>query len=204
MKTKNNSKLYLVVGLFVILLAGFGVVSAYNEDKALSQVIENVENYTDNRIVNGDSEGNLGAAAGPDHYFHQKFLEGYSKGNPSSRYATTTTASSYTLTTTELPVDRKYTYIDWNAGINTTLTTMASSSYPLIDLKVGEEYSVKFYSATSTAATTITFAAGTGVDLQEDEGGTVIVNGLELSQLTFIKKADTDVILLVEPYQVGD
>ena len=81
---------------------------------------------------------------------------------------------------------------------------MASSSAPFSDLKVGQSLSVYYYNASTTAAATATFAAGAGVDLQEDEGETVIVNGLEVARLTFLKKVDTDIIMWVEAGQVGD
>jgi len=142
----------------------------------------------------------LGGSAGPEHTEHQVFLSNFTKGGQS--VATTSTASSYTLTSAELR--KNVGYISWNAGLDVTLTTMASTSAPFVGLKTGESIEVLFYSATTTGATTITFTAGTGVDLQEDEGGTVIVNGLELSKLTFVKKSDSDILLLVEPYQVGD
>lgn len=145
-------------------------------------------------------EKTFGAAAGPFHTEFQEFAGGFKKGG--STYATSSTAATYTLTSTEVREDRSY--ISWNANINTTLTTMASTSYPLSALKAGEEFSLNFYNASTTAAATITFAAGTGVDLQEDTGEVVIVNGLEMARLTFLKKADTDVILWVEGAQLGD
>lgn len=142
----------------------------------------------------------VGANPGPVHTDHQEFLQSFTKGG--DVYATSSTAATYTLTSSELT--RDVNLISWNAGLNLTLTTMASTSAPLADLAPGEELVVNFYSATTTAATTITFAAGTGVDLQEDEGETVVVNGLEMARLTFLKKADTDVIAWVEVGQVGD
>lgn len=145
----------------------------------------------------------FGADAGPDKYNHQRFLSNFSVGG-GQNYATTSTEATFTLTTDQFPTDREDGLITWNAGLDTTLTTMASTSEPFRSLKAGESYSVYLHSATTTAATTITFAAGTGIDLQEDEGGTVVVNGLELAKLTFLKKVDTDVFMLVEPYQVAD
>lgn len=144
----------------------------------------------------------VGAASGPEHYVHQRFYSGASFGDET--YATSSTAAAYTLTTTEFPDNRRYGYVSWTPNVSTTLTTMASTSAPLSNLKTGEYYTVLFYNASSTAAATATFAAGTGVDLQEDEGETVVVNGLEIARLTFLKKADTDVILWVEVGQVGD
>lgn len=142
----------------------------------------------------------VGAVVGPDVYNHMTFHQSFTKGG--TQVATTSTAATYTLTTDELR--QEVSYISWTPGVSTTLTTMASTSNPLSLLKTGESMEVYFYNASSTAAATVTFAAGTGVDLQEDEGETVVVNGLEMARLTFVKKADTDVALWVEVGQVGD
>jgi TusA-related sulfurtransferase len=142
----------------------------------------------------------VGGAAGPEHLQHQVFKQNFTRGG--TTVATSSTAAAYTLTTAELR--ENVGYLSWTVNVNTTLTTMASTSRPLAGLKPGEAIEVLFYNASTTANATATFAAGTGVDLQEDEGGSVVVNGLEAAKLTFIKKADSDVIFLVEPYQVGD
>lgn len=147
-------------------------------------------------------ELSLGASAGPDHYFHNRFVSNLSIGG--QYYATSSTKSALTLTTTELSKERDDALISWTVNVNTTLTTMASTSAPFRDLDVGEFYTVYFYNASTTAGATATFAAGTGVDLQEDEGETVIVNGLEIARLTFLKKADTDIMMWIEVGQVGD
>jgi len=159
--------------------------------------------FTGERSVIVENIKDLGAFPGPDFYDPLYFIGGFSVGG-GQNYATSSTAATYTLTTTELPNDRRYQYMTWLANLNTTLTTMASSSAPFSSLKVGESYSIDLYSSTTTAAATITFAAGTGIDLQKLRGGSVIVNGLEGATLKFIKKANTDVMVLVAPWQVGD
>ncbi len=100
--------------------------------------------------------------------------------------------------------DKTVSSLEMNVGIDATITTMASTSAPLSDLKVGESLEMYFYNASTTAASTATFAAGTGVDLQEDEGETVTVNGGEVARMTFLKKANTDVIFWLEVAQLGD
>ena len=180
-----------------VFIAGLSVVSVIAVlGLFFPRSVETVVEKTIERITE------LGAAAGPDHFVHNRFFDNISVGG--SVFATSSTASSYTLTTAELNRDRKISLISWTVNVNTTLTTMASTSAPLVGLRPGEFYSVLFYNASTTAASTATFAAGTGVDLQEDEGETVIVNGLEIARLTFLKKADTDVILWIEVGQVGD
>lgn len=181
--------------------AGAEVIS--NNEGISFTVSENLASKFLAKLGLVDEDIAVGTASGPDKFNHQRFLANHSVGGGGS-FATSSTATAYTLTTAELKSDRRESYLSWTPNVSTTLTTMASSSAPLADLKVGESYSVYFYNASTTAASTVTFAAGTGVDLQEDEGETVIVNGLEISKLTFIKKADTDVILWVSAGQVGD
>jgi hypothetical protein len=145
----------------------------------------------------------VGAQVGPDHYDHQTFFANFTVGgDANSRYATTSTATTFTLTATELR--KKNTYVTWNNGRPAlTLTTMASTSAPFKGMKVGETFTQTWYNS-STTANTITFAAGTGVDLQEVEGLTVTNDTLEAVTLKFIKKVDTDVMMIVTPYQLGD
>lgn len=142
----------------------------------------------------------LGANPGPDFFNHLVFKQNFTKGG--TAFATSSTAATYTLTTTELR--KEVSYLSWTVNVNTTLTTMASTSAPFNGMSTGDSFSVLFHNASTTASATATFAAGTGVDLQESEGGTVIINGLEFGRLTFIKKADTDIAMVVEGFQVGD
>lgn len=147
-----------------------------------------------------DGQDAVGAIAGHEFFERMKFFKNFVTGG--TTFATTSTATSYTLTTTE--IDFNDSYVSWNPSLDTTLTTMASSAAPFNSLAVGESVEQIWYNASTSAAATITFAAGTGIDLQEDEGGTVIVNGLETARVTYVKKADTNVAVIVEPYQVGD
>lgn len=144
----------------------------------------------------------VGGAAGPEVFETQNFRTNFTVGGKNTHVATSSTAAAFTLTTRTMRVG--VPYVSWTPNVNTTLTTMASTSAPFVGLLPGESFEQIWYNASTTAASTITFAAGTGVDLQEDEGGTVIVNGLEAARITYVKKADTDVLMIVEPYQVGD
>lgn len=145
---------------------------------------------------------NVGALSGPDIYETIRFNLGLTTGGSATYTSASTTQTTLTLTSAEIDTD--ISYLEFNTGTSTTLTSMASSSYPFSDLAVGDGFSIDFYYATTTAASAITFAAGTGVDLQEDEGGTVIVNGLEMARLNFRKKANTDILMWVEVGQVAD
>lgn len=142
----------------------------------------------------------LGTLTSPTLFDHIEFKQGATVGG--SVVATTTAEA--TLTMTAATYRREVSYISWLANLNTTVTSMASTSAPFSGLAVGERLEVLVYAASTTAASTITWAAGTGVDLQEDEGETVIQNGLEIARLTFVKKADTDIAMWVEVGQVGD
>jgi hypothetical protein len=142
----------------------------------------------------------LGAVASPEVYNRMYFHAGFQSGG--TAYATTSTATAYTLTNTELGGD--ITYVEWTANMNTTLTTPASTTMPWLGNKPGDMRTYTIYAASSSPASTITLAAGTGVDLQEDEGETVIINGLEVARLTFLRKIDSDVIAWLEVGQVGD
>ena len=147
-----------------------------------------------------DGRDGVGGQAGPKKTEHQVFLAGFTKGGPV--VATTSTASAYTLEANEW--SRETNYVSWLNdvnGVDIAITTMASTSAPLVGLLPGQSFELLFYNASSTG--TITFVEGTGVDLQEDEGETVIVNGLEVARITFLKKADSDVIFWVEVGQEG-
>ena len=200
MKRKNKDGIfYVVISLALALVVG-SVAFAFIGNA--NRVIENVEVYNEaEQQATSVNEGMLGANPGPTKTERQYFLAGYQSGG--ERYATTTTAATYTLVNAEFNGNK--TYIDWNTGINTTLTTMASTSMDWLGYAAGDERSYWFRSATTTAATTITFAAGTGVDLQKNEDtADLAVNGLDVAKLTFIRKADTDVLLIMTEYIEAD
>lgn len=199
MKRKNNNGIFYVVIALVAVLAVGSWAYAYSVAQNVN-VTGDYNYYEAEGQPNGDVS--FGASSGPDHYQHNRFYEGISVGGES--YATSSTAATYTLTGTEFPANRKYSYVSWTANVNTTLSSVASTSAPFTDMKVGESFSQYWYNASTTAASTITFAAGTGVDLQEDEGETVVLNGLEVARVNYLKKADTDIIMWVELGQVGD
>ena len=142
----------------------------------------------------------FGANPGPDFFNHLVFKQNFTRGG--TAIATSSTAATYTLTTSELR--KEVNYLSWTVNVNTTLTTMASTSAPFNGMSTGESFEMYFHNASTTAGATATFAAGTGVDLQESEGGTVIINGLEFGRIVFIKKANTDIAMVVEGFQVGD
>ncbi len=188
----NNSKIWVAVVVVAIIAIG-----GYLFPKV--QIHTNIQNAVDKAVEK--AVNSFGALTSPTLFDHIEFKESFTKGG--NAVATTTVDATIVLGTGHR-FDRTVSSLEMNIGVNATVTTMASTTAPLSNLAVGESLEVLFYNASTTAGSTATFAAGTGVDLQEDEGETVIVNGLEVARLTFLKKQDTDVILWVEVGQVGD
>jgi len=198
-KRKNNNGIFYVVISLVLALVVGSVAYAFVGNA--QRVIENVEVYNEAEQQSVD-EGMLGANPGPTKTERQYFYAGYQSGG--ERYASSTTNSTETLLASEF--DGNVTYIDYTANIDTTLTTMASTTMDFLGYEAGDERSYWFRSATTTDATTITFAAGTGVDLQHGDatGDDLVIDGNDLAKLTFIRKADDDVLLLMTKYTEGD
>ena len=181
-----NNKLVTGVAIVALVLSGLSFFG--------------VQDGVDGRNGRDGQDGRTGAQVGPDHDDVQYFAKNYYVGNQSTDYATTSDIAAVTLTSTELDCDQPY--VSWTADLNTTLTVQASTTAPFSSMRVGQSCEVLIYSATTTAATTITFAEGTGIDLQyaEGTGGDAILNGQDIAKLTFVKKADTDVVLIFEEY----
>lgn len=140
----------------------------------------------------------VGASVGPEHTDTQYFDGGFTKGGS---VATSSTGNTV-LTASEINPNKSF--VSFTANVDQNVTLPASTTAPFKNLAVGEGFSVLVYSATTTAGATMTYVAGTGIDLQEDEGETVVQNGLEVARLTFVKKANSDIIAWVEAGQVGD
>jgi len=204
---------FLTIGLIaVIALSAVGIVAAYSGTAQV--VIENVEQFMFQsnepageamvggrtastwRAANLISDGDLTVSG--DVTVSGTFMGG------GSYYATSSTASAYTILPSE--IDDVY-LIEWNADLNTTLTLPATTTTgfdSIVGTAAGSNREYMIYAASSTAASTITIAAGTGIDLQEDEGETVIINGLEVARLMLVRKSNSDVIAWLEVGQVGD
>jgi len=178
-----------VIGIVATIALVLGIVGISVGDKTVYQTIESKP---------------VGAIPGTDIYQHITFHSGLSKGG--TRYATSSTATAYTLTNTEMTNrNNDVSYIDWTVNVNTTLTTQATSSMSWLGKVAGDEKSFWFRNASTTAAASATFAAGTGVDLQDNEDSAdLALLGLDLAKLTFIRKADTDVLLVIDEYTEAD
>ena len=203
MKRKINNGVFYVVISLVALLAVGSVVMAFVGNA--NRVIENVEVYQEApQPTTYVEDGNLGASPGPDIYQRMNFHAGYQSGG--IRLATSTTVATYTLAVGDIKEDT--VYWDVNVGLNTTFTTMASSSLAMDAMNIpfsGDTREVYVFSATTTDATTLTFAAGTGVDLQMNEDSAdLAINGEDIAKLIFIRKADTDVMIIMEEWIEAD
>lgn len=185
----SNTKIWVaVVVVAIIALVGYVYPKADEFDLPIGEVVDKVVN---------EVETKLGALVGPNLFDHIDFNQSFTKGGQVT--ATTSTASTYILTTDELR--KEVSYIDWDADEAITVTTMASTSAPFLGLAKGDVLDVILY---NSGDSTMTFAAGTGIDIQEETGGALTVATLEMARLTAVKKDDTDILLLLDVYQVGD
>lgn len=154
----------------------------------------------DGRPGRDGKDGALGAMPGPEVYDHMVFQQNFTKGGD---IVSTSSAANTVLTTQDF--NENVNLISFTPNVAAvTVTTMASSAAPFANMRAGDSLDVLFYNASTSASAVVTLAAGTGVDLQEDEGATVTINGLEVARLTFVKKSDTDIIAWAEVGQVGD
>lgn len=141
--------------------------------------------------------GVVGGASGPVKTDTQYFYSNFTVGN--TAFATSSGEdASVTLSNIELDIDLPY--VSYTANVNQTLTIQASTTAPFSGMRPGESFSTVFYSATTTAAATITFAEGTGIDFQVPDGGNAILNGQDVAKFTFVKKSDTDVLVIFDEY----
>lgn len=116
----------------------------------------------------------------------------------------TTTPASMTLAYADFDTEN---FIDMTPTIgNITITLPATSTMSEMIPKTGDMREIILRNATTTAATTITIAAGTGIDLQllETTGADLVLEGLDVATLQFIRKADTDILVLWKEYIEAD
>ena len=217
MKRKNNNRIFYVVILLISVLAiGVGV-KAYvsNSVEAPNLIAEgdiNIENYNEAERQIALEEVTLGGASGPDKYFRQNFIEGYTSGG-SSLNASSTLTIARTITATEI-CENSYIHVNSAAVSNTVaasslnLTFAATSTlfnaclnYP------GAEKIIIFRNNSPTTASTTELVAGTGCDMRvsEESGADNDIEGLNEARVTFRRTDDAfadggsvDCIVLVE------
>ena len=203
MKKKINNGIFYVVISLVAVLGVASVVVAYSLN---SNVNVNDGGVYNNYEATQDVPENLdlGAVSGPDSYQWMNFHAGFQSGGKS--LATSSTAATYTLASKDIPTET--TWLQWTVNVNTTVTTMSSSSAAMINMgipTIGDTRVVYLYNASSTAAASLTLAAGTGVDLQQNEDNAdLAILGLDVAKLTFIRKPNTDVMLILDEFTTAD
>jgi hypothetical protein len=124
-----------------------------------------------------------GSSSGTEHSFREFFKGGITTGGIT---ATTSTATTYTTVAKDWPTEG--TVLSWLPNVNTTISLSGTSTNALVP-NVGDTAEVYFRNASSTAASSITFAAAdANADLQftEATGGDLVLNGLDWMKITVV------------------
>lgn len=142
----------------------------------------------------------IGASAGPEVYSYMKVHGHFTQGG--GVMATSSTAATYTMTRAELVPNG---VIQWTPNVNTTVTLPASSTLTDLVPNKGDVRTIWLHNASSTAAASITLAAGTGIDLQKNEDtADLAVLGLDWTSLTFVRQNDTDITVIMNEFIEAD
>lgn len=120
-------------------------------------------------------------------------VEGFTAG--AGALATSTTGTATTLSQADLLADNLFV-VTWNTSSG-TYTLPASSTWTTLIPNAGDVREWIFHNATTTAATTMTIAAGTGIDLVAVTTADDVIDGTEYSQMTCVRQPDTDVTCIV-------
>lgn len=118
--------------------------------------------------------------------------------------ATTSTATAYTLNARDF-IGTPSTIL-WTPNVNTTLSLSATSTFDYVP-KVGDVARIMFLNASSTAASSVTFAAvDAGIDLQFSEatGGDLVLNGLDWAELVLIRTSLHKTAVIFDEFTEAD
>lgn len=125
---------------------------------------------------------------------------GLTHGN--TMVASSTSNAAETLSVTDLT---SYSGMDYTPGdLAVTLSIPASSTLESFISNAGKCFDWRFRNLDETAATSTTIAAGTGIDLVENENGDVVIEGGNEAQLKFCRELDTDITVYVDEYIAAD
>ena len=152
-------------------------------------------------VVNVPKQEVLGAVAGTQVPYRTFFNEGLTFGG---RVATSSTAATYTTNARDF--NGTPTVIAWTPNVNTTVSLSSTSTFAYVP-KVGDVARVLVLNASTTAASSITFAAvDANLDLQfvEATGGDLVLNGLDWAELTLIRQSSSKVSVLLNEYTEAD
>lgn len=175
-KRINSMVFYVVVALAAVLAIGT-IAYAYTT----TQNINVAGDYYYQEATGKTSEDNFGALTGGDIMQNVNIFGALTTGT-SYYTATSTTGTATTLAYKDL-ANTSFISLTSNTG-NFAYTMPATSTMMQILPKVGSTRSWLIHNATTTAATTLTLAAGTGMDLVAATANDDVIDGGEFMQLT--------------------
>lgn len=156
-----------------------------------------------------DHEGgfSFGASAGPDHYNPEFFYNGlygkfFSEGGGAITVATT--SATYTLTQAELASGNVIRVTTQAGAAALSLTLPATSTMTTLLPASGDLRRWIIANEHTSAATTTTIIAGTGIELQGDGTGSDVINGGVWGALECYRRVSTDVVCIVHEYVAAD
>jgi len=146
-------------------------------------------------------DGKIGAFPGPDIFQHVFLNEGATFGGTVS---TTTGVSQTTHTSVRIDFGKEPTVYEFNPGVQIAYAWSATSTHGYVP-RVGDVSTIYFRNASTTATdASITFSAvDSGVDIQENEGGNLVLDGQDWAKITFIRSAVNIVTIIIAEMQEG-
>ena len=142
----NKNTVLALIAVLVIAIGGYMFPKGNVVEKVVEKVVDRV----------------VGSIVGPTVFDAMEFRGGVSYGNTNS----TSTPISMTLRQSDVKDFSMVIVSPTGAAATKTLTFFASSTARSWLPNAGDMQETCFYNSTSTAATTLTFAAGTGIDLE--------------------------------------
>lgn len=162
----------------------------------------------DTTVILNTSNGEkveLSAFPGPDIYadiaIHGKLSTDNVFTQGGKTYASST--SNATETALESYFDDE-NVLAYTPNVTNTLTLPASTTITDWIPNDGDVRVTYIQNASSTAGAVLTLAAGTGIDIQEPTGAALTIEGLDWARLTWIRKSNTDILVIFDELQEGD
>lgn len=187
------------------LLIGIGAITAF----VLAFNVTRPDNITVSPapVVVDSGERSYGAIAGPDVYGYFNVhgpltSQEFTQGGGVLSFTATSTQSTRTLTQAELLVNNVINIVSTSSPA-LTLTLPATSTMTTLLTNAGDMREW-FIDNQHLAATTTTIAAGAGIDLIAVTADDDVIDGQEVSRLTCVRKANTDVYCIVSELLKAD
>lgn len=206
MFTKENISLVLSVITMVLVLV-FGLVGNTNQLGGITNYdqVDAADGFSVDGTIVIDGSGNVDAPITSSTGTFTGLLQLDGGQLRSYTNSTSTTATAYTLVVADL-LSYDSILMTPNTGA-LTLTFPASSTLSTLVPTAGDMQKTCIFNSTSTAATTITLAAGTGIDL-ESATSTLAIPANGSACLTFIRQKATassfDITVLFDRYLDAD